>query len=191
LTSADLEGADFVPVNREIEAVKKGLSANYDDLDALKNMSFSPLAAICHPGYALLWGAPLIGLISSMLIKLSRHTSPEKIAARRRRQACGKAIGHLKTITSGDTKQQNELFVSIMKQYIGDRFDKTAGSLTPDDCYEVIKTETNDAQTARQYRDIITNFEAGRYASIEVHIDLQKIDEVIDLIRNIEQNCKK
>jgi len=191
LTSADLEGADFVPVNREIEAIKKGLSANYDDVGALKNMSFSPLAAMVHPGYAVLWGIPLIGFISSLLIKLSRHTSPEKIAARRRRQASGKAIGQLRKMASTDVKQQNELLVSIMKQYIGDRFDRTAGSLTPDDCYEVIRTETNDAQTAGQYRDIITNFEAGRYASIEVHINSEKIEEVIDLIRNIEKNRKK
>ncbi|MBN2314234.1 MAG: protein BatD [Sedimentisphaerales bacterium] len=211
LTSADLEGADFVPVNREIEAIKKGLSANYDDLDALKNMSFSPMAAIVHPGYVVLWGVPLIGLISSLFIKLSRHTSPEKIAARRRRQACGKAIGQLREKRvegvppsnrgqaclersrgdARDTIQQNEFLVSIMKQYIGDRFDKTAGSLTPDDCYEVIKTETNDAQTAGQYRDIIATFEAGRYASIEVHIDANKIEEVIGLIRDIEKNCKK
>lgn len=190
LTSADLEGADFVPVNREIEAIKKGLSANYDNIDALKNMSFSPIAAIVHPGYVILWGVPLIGLISSLLIKLSRHTSPEKIAARRRRQASGKAIGELQKVTTTEAKQQNALLVSIMKQYIGDRFDKTAGSLTPDDCYEVIRTETNDAQTAGQYKDIITNFEAGRYASIEVHIDSKKVDEVIDLIRTIEKNCK-
>jgi hypothetical protein len=203
LTSADLEGADFVPINREIEAIKKGLSANYDDFDALKNMSFSPLAAMVHPGYAILWGFPLIGLISSLLIKLRRHTSPEKIAARRRRQACGKAIKQLRKIRiesvppsnrgqdAHDTIQQNRLLVSIMKQYIGNRFDKTAGSLTPDDCYEVVRTETNDAQTAEQYRDIITNFEAGRYASIEVHIDSKKIEEVIDLIRNVEKNLKK
>ena len=203
LTSADLEGADFVPVNREIEAIKKGLSANYEDLNALRDMSFSPLAALVHPGYAILWAAPLIGLVSSLLIKLGTHTSPEKVAARRRRQACSKAIGQLKKIRvegvppsnrgqdARDTIQRNEWLVSIMKQYIGDRFDKTASSLTADDCYEAIKTATDDAQTASKYRDIITNFEAGRYASIEVQIDSEKIEEVIDLIRDIEKNRKQ
>ena len=203
LTSADLEGADFVPVNREIEAIKKGLSANYEDLNALRDMSFSPLAALVHPGYAILWAAPLIGLVSSLLIKLGTHTSPEKVAARRRHQACGKAIGQLKKIRvegvppsnrgqdARDTIQRNELLVSIMKQYIGDRFDKTASSLTADDCYEAIKTATDDAPTAGKYRDIITNFEAGRYASIEVQIDSEKIEEVIDLIRDIEKNRKQ
>ncbi|MFC1634586.1 BatD family protein [Planctomycetota bacterium] len=188
LTSADLEGADFVPVNREIEAIKKGLSANYEDFDTLKNMSFSPLAALIHPGYAVLWAAPLIGFISSILIKLSTHTSPEKVTAKRQRQACGKAIGQLKKIASTDAKQQNELLMSIMKQYIGDRFDKTAGSLTPDDCYEAIEAATDDAHTAEKYREIITNFEAGRYASIEVHIDSKKVEEVADLIRSIDNN---
>ena len=202
LTSADLEGADFVPVNREIEAIKKGLSANYDDLSVLKDMSFSPVAAIVSPGYAVLWTAPLIGLVSSLLIKLGTHTSPEKIAARRRRQACGKAIGQLKKIRvegvppsnrgqdARDTIQQNEWLVSIMKQYIGERFDKTAGSLTADDCYEIIETATENARTAGKYRDIITDFEAGRYASMEVRIDSNQIKEVIDLIRDIEKNRK-
>jgi hypothetical protein len=191
LTSADLEGADFVPVNRDVEAIKKGLSANYDDLGALKNMSFSPIVAVAQPGYVVLWAVPLLGLVSSLVIKLSTHTSPEKVAAKRRRQACSKAVGQLKRVTSADAKEQNELLVSIMKQYIGDRFDKTAGSLTPDDCYEAIKTATNDAQTAGKYRDIITDFEAGRYASIEVHVDSQKTKEVTDLIRTIEKNRKK
>jgi hypothetical protein len=203
LTSADLEGADFVPVNREVEAIKKGLSANYEGPDALNNMSFSPLAALINPGYAVLWAVPLIGLVSSLMIKLSTQTSPEKEAARRRRQACGKAIRQLKKIRvegvppsnrgqdARDTIQQNELLVSIMKQYIGDRFDKTAGSLTPDECYEAIRTTTHDAPTAGKYRDIITRFEVGRYASIEVHIDSEKIKEVIDLIRSIEKNRKK
>ena len=203
LTSADLEGADFVPVNREIEAIKKGLSANYEDFDALENMSFSPMAALTHPGYAVLWAAPLIGFVSSLLIKLSTHTSPEKVAAGRRRKACGKAIRQLKKIhaegvppsnrgqDARNTIRQNELLVSIMKQYIGDRFDKTAGSLTPDDCYEAIKAATDDALTAGRYKEIITSFEAGRYASIEVHVDAEKIEEVTDLIRSIERNLKK
>ena len=190
LTSADLEGADFVPVNREVEAIRKGLSANYEDLDALKDMSFSPVAALAHPGYAVLWGAPLIGLVASLLIKLGTRKSPEKVAAKRRRQACNKAIGQLKRIASTDAKQQNELLVSIMKQYIGERFDKMAGSLTPDDCYDAIRAATTDAQTAGKYREIINNFEAGRYASIEVHIDPEKTKEVIDLVRRIEKNRK-
>jgi hypothetical protein len=191
LTNADLEGSDFTPVNKEIEAIKKGLSANYEDLDALNDMSFSPLAALASPGYAAVWTVPLLGLISSFIIKMLSHTSPETIAARRRRQACGKAFGQLKKLASTETAQQNETLVSIMKTYIGEKFDKTAGSLTPDDCYEAIIAATEDAKSADEYKAIIAGFEAGRYAPMEIKIDSDKIRQVSDLIRSIEKNCRK
>jgi hypothetical protein len=191
LTNADLEGADFTPVNMEVEAIKKGLSANYEDLDVLKDMSFSPAAALANPGYAALWAVPLLTLISGVLVKLVTHTSPEKEAAGRHRQACGKAVGQLKKAASTEMNRQSELLVSIMKQYIGARFDKTAGSLTPDDCYDAIVTATADEQTAGKYRETITDFEAERYASMEVNITVERIGEVIQLVRTVEKSCRK
>jgi hypothetical protein len=203
LTNADLEGSDFVPVNREIEAIKKGLSANYEDLDTLNDISFSPLAAMASPGYAVIWAVPLLGLISSFFIKLFSHTSPEKIAATRRRQACGKALGQLKKLRvegvppsnrgqdARDTIQQSERLVTIMKNYIGEKLDRTAGSLTPDDCYEAIIAATQDSQSAEKYRATIADFETGRYAPMEVKIDADKVRQVGNLIRSIEKNCRK
>ena len=211
LTNADLEGSDFVPVNREVEAIKKGLSANYEDLDSLNDMSFSPLTALTSPGYTAIWAVPLLGLISSFLAKIFSHTSPDKIAARRRRQACGKALGQLRKLrvegvqptnrgqNARDTIQQTEQLVSIMKQYIGEKFDRTAGSLTPGDCYDAIIAATQDSQSADHYRALIAGFEAGRYAlpkgrltaRSEINIDADKIRQVSELIRSIEKNCRK
>jgi hypothetical protein len=203
LTNADLEGSDFAPVNREIEAIKKGLSANYEDLNTLNDMSFSPLAALANPGYAVIWAVPLLGLISSLFIKLLSHTNPEKVAARRRRQACGKALGQLKKLRvegvppsnrgleARDKIQQNEQLVSIMKQYIGEKFDKTAGSLTPDDCYNTIVIATQDSQNAEKYKAFIADFEAGRYAPVEIKIDSDKIKQVSELVRSIEKATHK
>ncbi|HCO96471.1 MAG TPA: hypothetical protein DIU00_21445 [Phycisphaerales bacterium] len=199
LTNADMEGSDFTPINREIEAIRKGLSANYEALETLDDMGFSPLAALGSPGYAVIWALPLLGLVSSFMAKIFSHTSPEKTAARRRRQACGKALGQLKNLcvegvpTSNrwqdarDTMQQNEMLVSIMKQYIGDRFNKTAGSLTPDDCYDAIMVATEDSQSAVKYKEIIDGFEAGRYAPVEIKIDTDKIKQVSELVRSIEK----
>jgi hypothetical protein len=191
LTNADLEGADFAPINKEVEAIKKGLSANYEDLDVLRDMSFSPLTALTSPGYALVWAAPLLALASSIFIKLFTHTSPEKVAAKRRREACGKAVGQLKNIAQANAERKGELLVSAIKQYVGDRFDRTAGSLTPDDCYDAIVAGTKDTKAADKYREAIADFEAGRYASMEVSITSEKIEEVIELIRHIEKNCRK
>jgi len=190
LTNADLEGTDFTPVNKEVEAIKKGLSANYEGFDVLQDQNFALLVALTSPGYMALWGLPLAGLVLSSLLKFFTHTSPEKTAAKRRRQACGKAVRQLKKITSSG-QQRHELLASIMKQYIGERFDKTAGSLTADDCSEVILTHTTDIQTAKQYRDIIAQCEAARYSSTEADIDLNQLKNVIELVRSIEKKSKK
>jgi hypothetical protein len=191
LTNADLEGADFAPVNREVEAIKKGLSANYEDLDALRDVSFSPVAAMTNPGYAAIWAVPLLALVSSVLFRLFTRTSPEKVAVRRRRQASGKAIGQLKKVATASRERQIEVIVSIMKQYIGDRFDRTAGSLTPDDCYDAIVAATQDEQTAEQYRQAIAEFEAGRYAPMEVNIDAERTRDFIRLVRTVDKNCRR
>ena len=191
LTNADLEGVDSAEVNSQVEAIKQGLSANYEGLDALNNMSFSPLAALASPGYAALWAVPLIGLVSSLLIKLIAHTSPEKVAVKRRRQACRKAVTQLRTVASADAKRRNELLISIMKQYVGDRFDKTAGSLTPDDCHDAIVNATAALQDADKYRAALAECEAARYASMQTNTSAEKIKEVIGLVLAIEKKCRK
>jgi hypothetical protein len=191
LTSADLEGEEFVPVNKEVEAIKKGLSANYDAIDVLENMAFSPLSAAISSGYTVIWAVPFAALMVSALIKIFTHTTPEKIAVRRRRQARGSAIGRLKRLGSESSQQQAELLVSVMKEYIGERFDKIAGSLTAEDCFEIIRDNTQETRYAEKYREIITECETARYASGQINIDSTPIKEAINLIDNIEKKSRK
>jgi hypothetical protein len=77
-----------------------------------------------------------------------------------------------------------------MRQYIGDRFDKTAGSLTPDDCYNQIVAVTADSQAAQKYKETMAEFEATRYSSIETNITPEKIKEIIELVRSIDKMSK-
>lgn len=191
LTAADIEGKDFAPINKEVEAIKKGLSANYEGPEVLENMSFSPTTALISPAYAPIWAVPLGILISSFLVKFLTHTSPEKVAAKRRRQASSKAIAQLKKLTSMDSSRRNEQIASTMKQYIGDRFDKMAGSLTGNDCYEIIINDIEDSEIANKYRETIEHCESARYASINVNIDSGKTKDIIQLIRNIEKKLKQ
>jgi len=191
LTAADIEGRDFAPINKEVEAIKKGLSANYEGPDVLENMNFSPAAALISPAYAPVWAVPLGILILSSIAKFLTHTNPEKVAAKRRRQACSKAIAQLKKVASMDSSQRNEQVVSIMKQYVGDRFGKMAGSLTGDDCYETIINATENAEIADNYRRIMEHCESARFSSMEVTIDFEKTRDIIDIIRNIERKSKK
>jgi hypothetical protein len=191
LTQADLEGLDFAPVNKEVEAIKKGLSANYESLDALTNQTFSPLVAAVSVPYLLIWAGPLVLLVVSSLIKFFTYTTPEKVATKRRRMAANKAIGQLKKLDSCPPEQCHDLCASTMKQYIGDRFDKIAGSLTSNDCFEIIISQANDRQSAEEYKEIIANCEAARYASTEQICESSKIEKAIELIKTIEKKSKK
>ena len=71
------------------------------------------------------------------------------------------------------------------------RSDRTAGSLTSNDCYEVIVMATKDTQTADRYKEIIANCEAARYASVEASIDSAQIKKAMELVRTIEKKSKK
>lgn len=191
LTNADLEGSDLVAVNKEVEAIKKGLSANYEGLGALRNQAFSPLAAAVSVSYLFIWAGPLALLIVSCLVKIFTHTTPEKVAARCRRTASNKAVHKLKKLYSCSDEHWFELFALIMKQYIGDRFDKIAGSLTSNDCFEIVFKETKDRQCAEKYREFIAWCEAARYASTEKVRDSSRVKEAIGLIKIIEKKSKK
>jgi hypothetical protein len=191
LTSADLQGRDSAPVSKEVEAIRKGLSANYENLDILTNQSFSPLAAAISQPYATIWALPFAALIASLLIKLFTHTTPEKIAAGRRRRACANATARLKKIAHDTSQEPHELLAAAMKQYVGQRFDRTAGSLTAHDCHGLILAATNDTQAAETFRDIIDTCESARYAAAQADIGSAKINEVIKLIRDIEKKSKK
>jgi hypothetical protein len=191
LTGADLEGLDFAPVNKEVEAIKKGLSANYEGPDALTNQTFSPLVAAVSFPYLLIWAGPLALLVISATAKFLTYTTPEKVALKRRRNAAGKAVGQLKKIPSYSAGQRFESLASIMKQYIGDRFDKISGSLTSNDCFEIVLAKTKDNQSAEKCREIIASCEASRYASTDNNLDTSKIEESVELIKMIEKKSRK
>jgi len=190
LTGADLEGMDFTPVNKEVEAIKKGLSANYESIDVLENQTFSPVVALARPFYLMIWSGPLALMILSAVVKLSTNKTPEKIARKRRRGAAGKAIGQLKKIASS-TQGQHEQLASIVKQYLGERFDRSAGALTSNDCYEIIVEATKDTQSADRYKNIIADCEAAQYSSAQSSIDQTQIEDIIELIRTIEKKSKR
>jgi len=191
LTDADVEGSDFSPVNKEVEAIRKGLSANYEGLDALTNQSFSPVAAAFSASYVVLWAAPLAALVISALVKLFTAATPEKIADRRRRSALGRTLRELRKIGTTDREQRHELLASAMKHYIGERFDRVAGSLTADDCHQLIVSAIGDGETADRYRRIIADCEAARYASVEAGVDKDRVDEVMNLVRRIDKKARK
>ena len=190
LTTADVEGKDSTPAGREVEAVRKGISANYEGSDCLQNIGFSLASAVISPGYLVSWIAPLLVLITGAAAKVFVHTTPEQAARKRRRKAANNAISELKKIPSAQLQKNSEPLAEAMKQYIGERFDKVAGSLTADDCMRTIIDCTGDSASANRFKDIVSRYEASRYAPTQEKLDSATIDEVIRLIRVIEKESK-
>jgi hypothetical protein len=191
LTERDLEGTSPGAVRRTVEALREGFSANYYGPEVLVDQTFSPLSAIVSPSYAVLWSVPLLGLLASAAFKLSTRTSPEAVARKRRRHAHALAVQRLKKIASADPGQRHDLLVAAMKGYLGDRFDRTAGSLTADDCRDIVFACTSDTQVADRFRAKISEFEAARYAAMDARIDSDQIEEATELLRLVERKATK
>jgi hypothetical protein len=190
LTTADVEGRDFTPAGSEVEAVKKGISANYEGADCLQNVKFSLATAVTSRGFLVGWLLPLIVLATSISAKTIIHKTPEQAARKRRRSAAGNAVSRLKKIQPAQLQSHPELIAETMKQFIGQRFDRVAGSLTADDCRQVIISGTGDSASANQFRDIISDCDAARYSAVRRQIDSATIENVSRLIRTIDKKSK-
>lgn len=191
LTNADVEGMGLRPVNREVEAVRKGLSANYYGPEVLRNQSFSLATAIASPGYAVLWSLPSVALIASVVVRFGRRTDPNALARKRRRRAARHAVQQLKSVAEAAPDERPELVLATLRQYVGDRFDRVAASLTAEECQQIVAAHTDDAEAPEQVRDTIARCEAARYAPLDAEIDETRIEEVVALIDRIETQVKK
>jgi len=195
VTTADAEGRELSSVSRQVEAVKKGISANYEGLDTLADQRFSPLAAVVSPPYLFFWGFGVVAFLLSGFFKIATHTSEGRLAAKRRRLACRNAGSELrkiaKDIDSHQGQNSSELLVSVMRNYIGKRFDKAGGSLTGRDCEQIIIEQSGDAEIAGEYRQIMQANEAARYCGMQAEFDRRQISRVTKLIGLIDRKSPR
>lgn len=190
LTERDVEGTTPGAVGRAVEALREGFSANYYGPEVLVPQMFSPISALARPGYAVLWAVPLMGFAASIAYRLGTRTSPEAVARKRRRRALQAATQRLKTISARPADEREELLVTALRGYLGDRFGKTAGSLTADDCRGVVLEATNDLELAEQFRAKVATFEAARYASLDTPVDATQIEEAMELLQQVEEKSE-
>jgi hypothetical protein len=188
LTSTDVEGIRDAAVSaRAVEAAKIGISANYNGADALENQGFSLAEAMAKPTYAAIWGVPLVALGASLVVKAAGSTSPEREARRRRRNALRKAVAMLRKASDN---QKHEVAAEAMKLYIGDRFDRVAGSLTAEECRAIVAAATADEELATRYKSVVERCEAGRYAG--GGMDQLPLDaDIIELMKRVERRAKR
>ena len=190
LTGADVGGRSSEPVNKEVEAIKQGLAANDEDPSALGDQAFSPVSALLSPGLLALWLLPFGLLTGTASFKAITHTTPERQAARRRRQAAAKAIAQLQSLAAQGPEDRHQLLAAALRQFLGDRFDRPAGSLTAMDGLHLVEQATGDRDLALRLQMLVADCEAARYASGRTQIADPQIQEAIDLVRAVDRRVR-
>lgn len=190
VTFEDAEMLGVGKANRQIEAIKKGISANFEDVE-LVSEDFSPIAGLVSGGFAAVWGIPLAGFVMSLIFKIATYRDEKSVARKRRRQALNKAVGRLKHVRglgkAEFEKSGKGAIAAAMREYVGDRFAKTAGSLTGMDCQRVVLEATADEEMAKRYREIMEGFEASSYSPGARGGDVGDVEGIIELLKAVEK----
>lgn len=188
VTGSDVESHQFSSTRRQIKAIAEGLSANYTSSDALVNQRFSPLTAMTSPSFIGLYAIPMAALIISLVSRYVFADSLQRRAANKRRKAHSLTVKQIHHAVGHEKPSQQVL--TALKQYVADKFGKSAGALTAQDCGDVILEYTRDAQLADLYRDIMEQTEASEYSPMAFQLTDEKQKEILELLAAIEKKVK-
>jgi len=186
VTQAEIEGTPISAANKEIEAVKEGLSANYTSADVLQNQHFSFTAALVSVWFFALWLIPFCFLMCSVIVKLLIGSSPRRNLIRRKKLAFSKAVKAVKSVDKSNGKV-DVLLISSLKEYIADKSERLAGSLTAEDCRELILNRTNDVDIANEFKTYMEDIEMAAYSPTLYSFNDEKRKQIIELLGKIEK----
>jgi len=127
----------------------------------------------------------------SGVVRFLTYRDEKSVARKRRRQALRKAVGQLKHARSlgkaNFEKSGRGSVAAAMREYVGDRFGKTAGSLTGMDCERIVLEATGDVEMAKRYRAIMEGFEASSYSGGARGRDVEDVYGIIELLKSVEK----
>ena len=180
VTADQAVGGSSAPRISRLKQIKIGLAANYERPDLTEDVAFSPLVALTQPSYLTLLITPPVLLIIAVLVRLSRRTNPVRQAARRRALAYRKAAATLKR-TNDPTR-----IADVLRRYIADRYDRTAQSLTPDDCAAMLHADGKSQELIDQFRRLLETCDHARYARSGDDALGLTTREIIPLLRQLQ-----
>jgi len=190
VTAQQAEGWERIKPTSEIEALRQGIAANITDQQILlKNAEFSLGAAFRHPGYMVLWAVPLLIFAGSAVFRLVNRDDPKRRQARRRSQARRKAVRGLGQIDAQKETAPEET-AEILREYVGDRFDRTAQSLTARDCREILGPACKDSRVVEQFCRVLEQCEQSRFAGAGAGNAAIEPRDTVKIINQLDKNIK-
>jgi hypothetical protein len=189
VTGDDIQSAGPIAVRPQMQSINEGLSANYTSADALVNQHFYLGSAVTGAAFWGLWAGPAILLAVSLAGRQITNQNPERIAARKRKNACAAALGHVRKVPLQSAQAGPEL-ARIVKQYVADKFGKVSGALTAEDGRTLIEAASGDADLAARFKAFTERAEAAAYSATGFAYDAQARNELITLLREVDRKLK-
>jgi len=183
-------GGQIAARSSEIKAVQKGIAANYEGPELLIDEAFMPLAALTKPAYLVLWAAPILIFMVSLVVRLVGANDPVRQKMRQQTGAYRQATKWLRHI-SGQKPNAKEQIADVMRQYVGDRFDRTPQSLTSHDCKDILSENCRNTQEVEQFYKLLETCEQSRFAGGTADSEKINTAEIAEIIRKLDRNIKK
>ncbi len=188
VTGGDVESRQLPSARKQIKAIQEGLSANVASPEALVNQQFSPLAALTGPAFIGLYALPLTALLASVIMRHTSSDSPQRQAANRRKKAYANAVAAIRH--AGRDEKSSQRVLAALQQYVADKFNKPAGSLTGTDCESLVLEKTNDTELSASYRKVMAQTEASEYSPMAFQLTDEKQKAILKLLADIEKTIK-
>ncbi|MCK5269270.1 MAG: BatD family protein [Sedimentisphaerales bacterium] len=190
VTARQAEGWNLTKPTSEIEAVRGGIAANvYDQSELLTDAAFSPMIALVQPGYVALWAGPLVLFAVLSLVRRLTNDSPERRQARRRSSASRRTVSRLAKINSRSASAPQEM-ADIMRQYVGDRFNRTAASLTARDCRKILQNVCHEKEPVERFCRVLEQCEQSQFAGTNADDSIVEPADVRKLVKTLDKILK-
>lgn len=164
VTAWDAEGSSASPEAKELRSLAGGISANYEDTDALEPQTFGSGAFILGPTGILLALLPPLaycGLLTYATAMRRRLADPLGFRAR----AAGRRLtSDLKGIGAGSEREIAAAVLEAFRRYLGAKLRLPAAALTYADAEGPLRARGVGAEPLAALRDLLGVCEACRFA---------------------------
>ncbi|MCF7957062.1 MAG: BatD family protein [Phycisphaerae bacterium] len=184
------EGQGVIAATRqgsELEKTRRGMAANVEGPKLLAHQAFTLSTVLVGPLGVALWAAPAGLFMISLLWRIISHTNPQRQKAQRKARACSRALARLKKINDPHSDDARQQIADVLRQYIGDRFDKNSPSLTPMDCQAILIENNCSQELTEQFCQMLQHCEESLFAGGGGGAGQLDSTQIIELMTKIEK----
>lgn len=186
VTANQAVGDSVSTYSRELESVEGGIAANYEGDGLFAKVPVSPLLALTQPVSIVVGSGPIACFLVVLLLNRVLASSPVRLRQKMKASAGKKAVAAVRKLDRAAGTGSEELrskIADILRTFVGDRYRRTASSLTTMDCRQLLLQEGQDEDQVNFFCDVLEQCEQSRYAGGNTgsgKIDLSKLVPILN-----------